>query len=97
MVFVLESVDGSKAKAREHDIVWGLYDEVVHHGGPLARTPICMVVKLTKVVGEKWIMTKAEREEIRVEPKEDARQGEAEKGKIGGESESQTQKVLASS
>lgn len=96
-IFVLDSVNGSKSKAREHDIVWGLYDEMTHHGGPLARTPICMVVKLTKVVGEKWIMIEAEREETRVEPKEDARQGEAEKGKIGGESESQTQKVLASS
>ena len=97
MVFVLESVGGSKSKARESDIVWDLFEKMTHHGGPLARTPICMVVKLTQVDVKKWVMTKAEREETRVESKEDARQGEAEKGKIGEESESQTQKVLASS
>lgn len=96
-VFVLESVNGSKAKARDYHYVWDLFDEMVRYGGPLAQTPICEVITRTQEDVQKWIMRKAEREEIRFEPKEDARQGEAEKGKIGGESKSQTQKILASS
>ncbi len=47
MVLVLESVSGSKAKARDRKYVWDLYDEIRDYGGSLARTPICMVVTFT--------------------------------------------------
>lgn len=62
-ILMLETVNGSPEEARDPRRLWPIFDDIIHGGNDLARTPICNVVERFEARKSVWEYQPLDRDE----------------------------------